>query len=262
MRLIESNIEVGDEMVLEAQVVPSMFDGSDPNSRVIQSQRSITDLLNTVIPTGATNPIGDISSEVGEQPEFTDVYQISKLNPSADPNLGVKIRFNVDIRNSSEFDDHGQKLIANLIALSEVQGKQREYAAMRISFGDTRLTVYYTSNHPFGCQPDDYERAHEILYNMAKSNPEIASHLATAGGDGSGIIVEHFHTHPPIVGPIQSSGDILAMQVHQQSMMIPRLGENAAWRSHVIPIQNNGNIISTFDPQKNFANQEEFVQMN
>lgn len=258
----ENIIEGGDEMELESQIMPSILNGSDPNNRVIQSKRSINDLLNTAIPTRVTNPISDISSEVGERHEFIDVYQANRLNPDFAPNIGVKIRFNVDIRKSDELDEHGMEIVSNLVQLSEAQGVQREYAAMHISVGNERFTVYYTSNHPFCCYTEDYNRAEKILYAMVQNDPRVASHLATFGGDGTGVVVEHFHTHPVIVSPVQSLGDIMAMQVHQNSMMLPIFGQNATWKSHVIPMQNNGKIISTFDPRKNFAKQEGYVQMN
>lgn len=261
MRPSENTVGPAEGMELEAQIIPSILDGSDPSSHVIEPHRSVDDLLNTAIPPEAHNPIGDIVSEVGTRSEFVDVYQVSKVNPDADPNLGVQIRYNVDIRKSSELDKHGIEIVNNLVKLSEVRGTQREYAAMCISVGDKKFTVYYTSNHPFGVQPEDYERANEILYNMVQDDSEIASYLAASGGDGTGVVVEHFHTHPTIVGSVQSVGDVLAMQFHQNNMMIPILGPNASWRSHVIPMQNNGDIISTFDSQKNFANQEGFVQM-
>ncbi len=249
------------EMSLETQIIPNILDGSDPNSRVIEPSNTIDDLLSTVIPPEAHNPIGDISSEVDKRQEFVDVYPINKLDTSADPNRGVQIRYNVDVRRVDELDEHGKNIVDNLFKLSTIQGVQREYAAMRISVGDKKFTVYHTSNHPFGVQPEDYDRANEILYKMAEEDSEIASHLTASGGDGTGIVVEHFHTHPDIVAPIQSVGDIMAMQVHQNTMMMSQLGPNATWKSHVIPMQNNGEIISTFDPQKNFANQEGIVQL-
>lgn len=261
MRPSENTVGPAEGMELEAQIIPGILDESDPTSHVVESSRSVDDLLATEIPLEAHNPIGNVASEVGKRREFVDTYQVSKLDPSADPNLGVQIRYNVDIRKADELDEHGKGIADNLIKLSTVQGKQREYAAMRISVGDKKFTVYHTSNHPFGVQPEDYERANEILYNMAQNDPEIAPHLVAAGGDGTGVVVEHFHTHPSIVAPVQSLGDVMSMQIHQGNMMIPRLGPNASWRSHVIPMQNNGEIISTFDPQKNFANQESFVQM-